>query len=113
MIGFIIIYFALKKYKMDDLCKFIYDNINLNYDISYYIEHSNGDVISYDPNDINDTIDYITSSLHYYFNKHIYDIFINLDNKLIVSFITNNRKCDIMKVKINHKKYWILYIHLI
>lgn len=98
---------------MDDLCKFIYDNINLNYDISYYIEHSNGDVISYDPYDIHDTIDYITSSLHYYFNKHIYDIFINLDNKLIVSFITNNRKCDIMKVKINHKNYWILYIHLI
>ena len=90
---------------MNYLCDFIKNNFSLDYNITYYIKHSNEESIIYDCNDNIDIIEYIYDNLHKYFNENNYDIFMNYDKPSII-FIYNNRKCEIIYVP----QYWIVNI---
>jgi hypothetical protein len=100
---------------MNKLCQIINDNINLDYDISFYIKQTPEDMISYDYYNLDDTINYICDNLYDNIiginsDMIIYD---NNDNIKIV-FLYNDRKCTITKKYwTDEYLYWILYIDLI
>ena len=113
---------------MNKLCQILNDNINLDYDISFYIKQTPEDMISYDYYNLNDTINYICDNLYDNIIGINYDMIIdnnnnnnnnndndniNNDNIKIV-FLYNDRKCTITKKYwIDDYLYWILYIDLI
>jgi hypothetical protein len=90
---------------MNKLCNFIDNNINLDYDISYYIKQSNEDLIGFNIYDNYDTVDYVINKLNSYFYKKDYDIIFFYHNKKIM-FFYNNSKCIIT----SNNMYWILEI---
>ncbi len=109
----IIFYFYLYNSNMNELCEILIDNINLNYDISFYIKQSGEDIISYNCEDPYDTIDYIYNQLNEKIFEYNYDIIIDYYNYKI-TFLYNDRKCTITKKTLNNNcLYWILYIDLI
>ena len=93
---------------MDKLCDFIIDNIQ--YNITYYIKQSQQDLISYNPDDNFETVEYICDTIHNYFNKYNYYIIIDY-NKPLITFIYNTHKCDITSNNLfDGSLYWILTI---
>jgi hypothetical protein len=109
---------------MNKLCQIINDNINLDYDISFYIKQTPEDMISYDYYNLDDTINYICDNLYdniiginsdmiIYNNNDNNNNDNNNDNIKIV-FLYNDRKCTITKKYwTDEYLYWILYIDLI
>lgn len=95
---------------MNKLCNFIDNNINLDYDIIYYIKQSNEDLIGFNNYDNKDTVDYVINKLSTYFYKKDYDIISYYYNKKIM-FFYNDSKCIITsKVLHDNYIYWILEI---
>lgn len=95
---------------MNFICRFIDNNINLEYDISYYVKQSNEDLISYNYLDNFDKINYVKDYLYnYFYYKNNNILFEYHDDNII--FIYNNHKC-IIKSKIwpDNSLYWILEI---
>ena len=108
-----IIYFYFFSLNMNELCEILNNNINLHYDICFYIKQSGEDIISYNCEDPYDTIDYIYNKLNEKIFKYNYDIIIDYYNYKII-FLYNDRKCTITKKTLNNNcLYWILYIDLI
>ena len=109
-----IIYLFLFYYSdMNKLCQILNDNINLNYDITFYIKQSGEDNISYNCDDPYDTIDYINNNLNEKLFKYNYDTIIDYYNYKI-TFLYNDRRCTITNKFLNNNcSYWILYIDLI
>lgn len=109
----IIFYFYFIIQNMNKLCDILNDNINLDYDISFYIKQSGEDIISYNYNDPYETIDYIINKLNEKIFKYNYDMIIDYDN-FKITFLYNDRKCTIIKQLWCYEYlYWILYIDLI
>lgn len=98
---------------MNKLCEIIKNNINLDYDISFYIKQSGEDIISYNYNDPYDTIDYISTKLNELLINYNKDIIIDYNNYKI-TLLYYNRRCTIINQELyNNCQYWILYIDLI
>jgi hypothetical protein len=98
---------------MNKLCQILNDNINLDYDIVFYIKQSDEDFISYNYNDPYDTIEYICNKLTELLINNNQDIIIDYENNKIM-LLYNNRQCTIIKHELfNNCLYWILYINLI
>jgi hypothetical protein len=98
---------------MNNLCNFIINSIQYEYDITYYIKQSQQDLISYNYNDNFETVEYICDSIHDYFNSYNYDIIIDY-NEPLITFIYNNHKCEItIKKFFDDSLYWILSIYYI
>ena len=98
---------------MNKLCEIIKNNINLDYNISYYIKQSDEDIISYNCNDPYDTIDYISTKLNELLINYNKDIIIDYNNYKI-TLLYYNRRCTIINQELyNNCQYWILYIDLI
>ena len=98
---------------MNKLCQILNDNINLDYDISFYIKQSDEDIISYNYNDPYETVDYIFDKLNELLFKYNYDMIIDYYNYKI-TFLYNDRRCTITNNFLNNNYlYWILNIDLI
>ena len=98
---------------MNKICEFIINNYEYNYNISYYIKQSQQDLISYDPTDNFDIVNYICDSIHDYFNTYKYDIFIDYKEPAI-TVIYKNHKCIItIKTWYDNTLYWILSMSII
>jgi hypothetical protein len=98
---------------MNKLCQILNDNINLDYDIAFYIKQSDEDFISYNYNDPYETIEYICDKLTELLINNNQDIIIDYNNNKII-LLYNYRRCTIIKeVLFNNCLYWILYINLI
>lgn len=98
---------------MNKLCDILNDNINLDYDISFYIKQTGEDIISYNYDDPYETIDYICHILYEKLFDYNYDMIVDYEN-FKITFIYNNRKCTIIKqLWAQNYLYWILYIDLI
>ena len=99
---------------MNKLCEILKDNINLDYNISYYIKQSDEDIISFNCDDPYDTIDYICENLKNILLNYYQDIIIYYNNNSNIIILYNKRQCTITKQFLNNNCiYWILYIDLI
>ncbi len=109
----IIYFYFLFILDMNKLCQILNDNINLDYDIVFYIKQSDEDYISYNYNDPYETIEYICDKLTELLLNNNQDIIIDYSNNKII-LLYNNRQCTIIKHELlNNCLYWILYINLI
>ena len=109
----IFILFLFYYLDMNKLCQILNDNINLDYNISFYIKQSEEDFISYNYNDTYDTIDYISTKLNELLINYNKDIIIDYNNYKI-TLLYYNRRCTIINQELyNNCQYWILYIDLI
>ena len=109
----IIFILLIRFINMNELCQILNDNINLNYDISFYVKQSDEDIISYNCDDPYDTIEYICNNLNEKLFKYNYDMIIDYNNYKI-TFLYNDRKCTITNKSLNNNYlYWILYIDLL
>ena len=109
----IFILFLFYYLDMNKLCQILNDNINLDYNISFYIKQSEEDFISYNYNDPYETIEYICDKLTELLINYNQDIIIDYNNNKIM-LLYNYRQCTIIKEELfNNCLYWILYIDLI
>ena len=97
---------------MNKLCEILKDNINLDYNISFYIKQTDEDIISFNSDDPYDTIDYICNNLKSLLLNYYQDIIIYYNNNSNIIILYNKRQCTITKQNLN-SIYWILYIDLI
>ena len=98
---------------MNKLCEILKDNINLDYNISFYIKQTDEDIISFNSDDPYDTIEYICNKLTELLINNNQDIIIDYENNKIM-LLYNYRRCTIIKHELfNNCLYWILYIDLI
>jgi len=65
---------------MNKLCEILNENINLNYDISFYVKQTGEDIISYNYDDPYETIEYICDKLFDKISDYNYDMIIDYDN---------------------------------
>ena len=96
---------------MNKLCEILKDNINLDYNISFYIKQTDEDIISFNCDDPSEVIDYISNILPKLLLNNYQDIII-INNNFNIIILYNKRKCIITKKNLN-SIYWILYIDLI
>lgn len=100
---------------MNKICEYLiyYDNFDIirkNNSITYYVRLSPEDLISCDPTNNNDIINYITEIIHKYFHAYNYEINLNYE----VPMITFKYYTYTFKIKFNKrydgKLYWILFL---
>lgn len=99
---------------MNKLCDYIIYSINNSENnITYYIKQSQLDLISYDPSNNFEIVDYVCDSIHDFFNIYTYDIIIDY-NQPLITFIHENYKCDInSRYLFDGSLYWILTISIL
>lgn len=101
---------------MNKICEYIINNTNYdslskkNNNIVYYVRLSAEDLISCDPNNNIDIIDYITEIVNSFFYKFDYDFHIDYITPMI-TFKSYNYNFKIKFIKRNDEKlYWILLL---